>query len=673
MFVAVLLFLVFIVIYFFGISPVAFGGDSANIILSYYFGSAAHPPGYPLNTLLGFIFTRIVPGSSFVFKANSVAVFYQAITLSFLYLVLARLIKNWLISLASVSILGLTVLFWLYAHVAEVFQLSLVLVTASLFFLFSWYFINRKKESFRNLWLAVVFLGLAVFHHHLNILLIPSYLYLIFKKKESLRKVPKAYLMLFGGFMMGFLPYIYVLAVDFLGIPTNWGDLSTVGGFLRLLTRADYGTFTASPELVGFSLMARIVQLLWYFKTVIADFTVFGLILALIGAIWLFIKNKQLFVFFFSAFFFLGPFFTAYASFPPFGEFLQGVSERFFLPSYIFLTIFLAYGIYCVYFILSKFLDTNFKKAQLAKIAILGAFLLLPFYLGIINWLKTDLSDFEIGRTLALDILNSANPPGIIFLQGDTATFNTQYYYYVEKIGSESQIVMTGKLQRPYYRKKLKNEYSQLNFSENFVDSKTFSYPKELIELVELNYKDRPIYSLERLPVSDAYVWVQQGMLARLYKKDEVPQAGKIREKIDRIFRNFTFSKNLTENRYRNFFEDNIIGQYAKSYTQNALELFRRNEIDKAIVYYNLALSLDGQDKQALWGLGASYLENKMCDQSLATFEKLVKLDSEYWQGWLGLSKVYGVCFGDTRKADEYREKAGKLMNKRYDKPIEEL
>src|SRR3990167_9240381 len=151
MLVAVLLFLVFFVIYFFGVSPVTFAGDSANIILSYYFGSVAHPPGYPLNTLLGFIFTRIVPGLSFAFKANSIAAVYQALTLSFLYLILVKLIKNWLISLVSVSILGLTVLFWLYAHVAEVLQLSLVLITVSLFFLFSWYLKVEKKESFKNL------------------------------------------------------------------------------------------------------------------------------------------------------------------------------------------------------------------------------------------------------------------------------------------------------------------------------------------------------------------------------------------------------------------------------------------------------------------------------------------------------------------------------------------
>src|SRR3990167_2702533 len=173
-------------IYIKGVSPSVYGGGSGDIILASWFGVVAHPPGYPLNTMLGWIFTHLPYNATVAYKANLMAAFLMAASISLLFLILEKLTKNFFVSLATSLILAFTPLFWLYAHVIEVFQLNLVLVAASVYFLVSWResFLAKKQKS-KLLYLAFLFWGLAVFHHHTSVLLAPAIGYLVLKTDKK--------------------------------------------------------------------------------------------------------------------------------------------------------------------------------------------------------------------------------------------------------------------------------------------------------------------------------------------------------------------------------------------------------------------------------------------------------------------------------------------------------
>jgi len=256
--------------------------------------------------------------------------------------------------------------------------------------------------------LAIVFWGLAAFHHQTAVLLAPAYLWVIIKSSKNFKKIKRVHLKLIGAFLTGAIPYLYVFWAAWRKTPVNWNDPSNLPNFWRLITRADYGTFTASPELIGFSLKARAVQLIWYFNAVKADFTVLGVLLAVIGAVWLYFNNRLWFWFLTLAFLFSGPFFVSYASFPPVESFLLGVSERFFLTSYLFLAIFVGFGMFAVFNLFVRISSIYFKKKEvLARLTIGLAFLIFPLILALINWPKTDLSQYKLGKILAEDILNN--------------------------------------------------------------------------------------------------------------------------------------------------------------------------------------------------------------------------------------------------------------------------
>ena len=170
MMLAVLVFVLFLIVYWQGVSPAVFGGDAGDIILSYFSGGIAHPPGYPLNTLLGFLLTRVIPGSNFAFRADFVSALYMAAVVSLVYLLVDKLTKNVFVAAASSFTLGFAPLFWLYAHVAEVFQLTLLLVAASVLFLFKWFLASSFRTG-QGPFLSVFLFGLSVFHHQTTIFL----------------------------------------------------------------------------------------------------------------------------------------------------------------------------------------------------------------------------------------------------------------------------------------------------------------------------------------------------------------------------------------------------------------------------------------------------------------------------------------------------------------------
>src|SRR3989344_5133315 len=116
----VLIFLFTFILYIPGISPSVFGGDSGDIILASWFGGVAHPPGYPLNTMLGYIFTHLPISGSVAYKADILAAFLQAASVGLIFLIVKKLTKNTLIALSASLVLAFNPLFWLYAHTLEV-------------------------------------------------------------------------------------------------------------------------------------------------------------------------------------------------------------------------------------------------------------------------------------------------------------------------------------------------------------------------------------------------------------------------------------------------------------------------------------------------------------------------------------------------------------------------
>ena len=112
-------------------------GDSSEMVVSPYVLGVAHPPGYPLFTLLGHLFTYL-PIFNIAYRINIFSMFFSLLALVFCFEILKKLIKNDLISIICVAFLAITRLIWEYSIVAEVFALNNFFVLLLFYIVIKW-------------------------------------------------------------------------------------------------------------------------------------------------------------------------------------------------------------------------------------------------------------------------------------------------------------------------------------------------------------------------------------------------------------------------------------------------------------------------------------------------------------------------------------------------------
>lgn len=651
-----------------GVSSSVYGGDSGDIILASWFGGVAHPPGYPLNTMIGWVFTHLPYSASVAFKANLMAAFLMAASISLLFLIVEKLTKNFFVSLSVSLILAFTPLFWLYAHIIEVFQLNILLVAISFYFLVSWrQSVLIKKVNGIHLKLAFLFIGFAFFHHQTSVLLFPAYAFLIFKTDKKIIKNRKLIASLVGFFTLGFLPYLFIPFAALRKTPINWDDPVSLSNFIRLITRGDYGTFLAAIHTAGSELKPRLIQLVDFFLFVKSDFSIAGIILLAIGAAYTLLKERIFFYFVLILAFLTGPFFLFYASFPLVNDFYFGLWERFALLPYFMLSIYLGFGLRVIYNLTTDLYTKSIKTRLLSKnsrnLLIGGLLLFFPLYLVTVNYPKADLSKFSIGDWLGYDTLASAEPNSILFIYNDTVTFNSQYIYYSQNNPDNIKLILAGRLRNLEYRKQVVRSFADLKYPDDFLESSEADGSKYIIELIHSNIDLYPIYSTDYLPQINGYKWMTVGLASKLVKSDSYSKDMLIGENIS-VYNEFKYKDFKSSLGYKHYITSHIQGNYYNSLIKLIDELLENGQEDEANIYLDKATSLLPEAKGAYVRLGNIYFKNEKCAEAKDNFEKALSIDKRDWRLAEILSDIYGKCLNDGVNAKKYFDVAKELKEK---------
>ncbi len=86
-------------------------GDTPELITAAVTLGVAHPPGYPLFTMLGHLFS-LLPFGSIPFRVNLLAVMCHALTVSVIFFTALRLTRSHLAAAISALILMVNTIFW---------------------------------------------------------------------------------------------------------------------------------------------------------------------------------------------------------------------------------------------------------------------------------------------------------------------------------------------------------------------------------------------------------------------------------------------------------------------------------------------------------------------------------------------------------------------------------
>jgi hypothetical protein len=506
------LFAFFLFLYSFFQSPGISGGDAGDLVAAAALRGVAHPPGYPLYTLLGWILAKLPIGPTVAYRVGLLSSVSSAFSVLLAFLIAKKLSRNRPLSLMATLALAFNYPLWLHAEVQEVFALHLVFLFLVMYLVLQWF----EKPRPRIIYFLALITGLEFAHHHTYVLIFPALAYLflvdqktrISKKLFNRRLVLKALLF----FLIGASFYLYVPWASAYNPPINWGLVHDLRSFLRLVTRADYGTFTAARSL-SFSFKNGILAVLTLGYFLYHEFTLVGMILILLGALKLFKSKKTLFYFTLIWFFFTGPFFQFYASFPIHDWFDLATVERFYLMAYPALFVWLVWGlIVCQQKIrqllaLAKFLKPQSKN--LLALALLLFFSLVPLFLFWTNFKKVDFRNFYEFDKFSERILFSCSPNSVFIVGGgDVEIFVLFYTHYVYRLRPNIKIVSFFSPRMAIFRY---DEFSQFRpyFQEPSYSSEEF-WPAFVKYLLENNL---PVCTTGKLNISDERKKVPNGLV----------------------------------------------------------------------------------------------------------------------------------------------------------------
>jgi hypothetical protein len=216
--------------------------DDALFVMSSYFLGIEHPPGYPLFTLIGHLFSRL-PFGSVPYRVHLASALFGGLSCALVWMCARSLIAGRLPAYLAALGLGVLPVFWSQSTIAEVYTLN------TFFFLTLVYLGLRlcgpaqggatpAAQGWMLAGMALLF-GLSLSNHYpLMLLVAPALCVLLWPLR---RQVFQRFGLLLCLVLAGLLPYAWMVRRSWLLLPISFdGPLETVPEILFFLSRAGY-------------------------------------------------------------------------------------------------------------------------------------------------------------------------------------------------------------------------------------------------------------------------------------------------------------------------------------------------------------------------------------------------------------------------------------------------
>lgn len=656
-----LIFSGFTVLYIHNLSRSVYGGDIGDLVTAAAVGGVAHPPGYPLFTLLGFLLIRI-PFLAFspAFAVGLISAISASLGVVCFYAITYTLTKKRIASVIGSLVLGFSFLYWFYAEVAEVFAFN-AFFALLLFFLALSY---RKNKNILTLFLFFFTFGLSLTHHQTIILLLPSFIFLL--GSTFFKQVRKNYLLILWVtvlFFLGFSPYLYVFIASSHNPIVNWDTVNDIPSFLHLLLRRDYGTFQAGV-FENHTIAQRLVTVKVYLQYLLFQETIPVVLLSALGVWRLFIKDKIVCFSLLLAWILTGPFFLIYAAFPLTGGFFLGTYERFVLLSFVISLI--PFGVGLLYF--SEFLSRFLPKRNYATLFQL-VFLFIPLTLFFYNFPKTNLSSLMVGDTYAKDFLDILPPHAVLLISGDTQIFNTWYVHYA--LHTRPDVLLYNLGAAPLHDSLIAPQLVGVPSKQQF---------DKLLSVLMVLQKERPIFSTTQFqPKSgEKITWVPYGTSYRMFlSEDTLPTKEEYRETAEFLLKKLHIPTkedmkkpvfhNLTIVEIPTYYSNNLIATGTFTYSHY-------EDTETALEFYKKAQEVAPNNARAYNALSIldAAIGNK-CEEIVSNLTTSLSIDRLQEFPYVLLYSTYETCLKDKGAAENVKKEFTKVFQKDFQKEVESV
>jgi hypothetical protein len=294
-------FVVFSLAYLVTAAPDVLPADAGEFQLAAALLGVAHPPGYPLYTLIGHLFIRLIPWGTPAYRLNLLSGLLAAGTL----VLMARATRVWArrlgasplatigSGLATALTLGAATTFWAQATIANVRTLAVFLAALALYALSRLATATEQREADRALILLSVGLGLGGGHYPpLAFVGLFFVFYALLVNPGLIVQPHRWWRPLVVGVCAFLLPLVYLPIRGAMDAPLAPEGLDTLSGFLHhFLARGFAGDMFAFANPVDLPHRLALVPTLFQFQ-----FNTGLLVAALLGLLGLAWRDWRLFV-----------------------------------------------------------------------------------------------------------------------------------------------------------------------------------------------------------------------------------------------------------------------------------------------------------------------------------------------------------------------------------------
>lgn len=441
------------------------GVDGGELLAAAETLGIAHPPGYPTYTLLLKTFATLVPIGDFAYRGNLLSAVLASVSVALLYALALRVAtmttprgrKNFRIAGAAIGAVAFATapLLWSQATITEVYTLNAAFVLALVYVAAG--IVNRPgdaKRSNRNLAVFGLLLGLGLGNHlSLAIVAIPLIAWLW--HSLGWRRMATAWPLV--AFAIGISIYAYVPIRAAANPPVNWGYASDLNGLMWILTGKVYQGYFGVPLVLLPGLILTWAELLF------SQFNPLGMFFGIIGAKQLYSQRRSLFVVSLAIFGAISVYSVAFNSID---------SQVLLVPALIIFSLWIGYGFMrAIEFATSRATSRAERRrdVQFGSTKLVGSYavaLLLVVGLGALptasvltNYGDQDLSDNDVARTYAANIIDSVPEDSLVFSSLEGRVFSLWYYRFVEAKDSNVIPIAVPLLQFDWYWRSIHETY----------------------------------------------------------------------------------------------------------------------------------------------------------------------------------------------------------------------
>ena len=611
-------------------------GDDGETITDLYTLGIQHPPGYPLHTLLGRIFT-LVPLGDVSYRVYLFSAFISLLNFILVYLFFLKLsplagIKTHarLMSAAAGLIFSLGYTIWEQSIIAKggIYILNLFFTLVLSHIILAIYRDNSKKIKYLYLFFFVY--GLSLCHHHMSQeIVLPLYAFFLFKagafRKLSLKSA--SFMALF--FMSGLAVYLYLpFRADTAYL--NWGQPSTLDNFLKVVSRWQYVRSEMTRSLSGS------LSQVWKFMTSVSTEYAAGALLLIPGMVVLYRRDRTIFIFLSGiALFFLG--ITA--------VYLNLAADRLFImetyitPVYFPLSVFIGIGIYHT----CAWLNDKFRVNPAFMMALLSASLVSAqvYYAAP----RLDKSSYFIAYDYNRNMFDSLEQNSMLFTTGDGVVFPSWYLKYAKKYRTDITLVGSAVLPMKWVRDSITRQNPSVSVpritSEN-IGTESTGYI--INALIKMNFAKMPVYFSYNKPEDNALgsdlKLMPRGIIQKVLPApyaNASPQYIAMQENMWKFYN----LRGLFDRRPK-YPDDRAIDLYIKDYSvslNSAGTFFEDQGLnDLSLKYFTAAHDFYPKDHEYIYNMGNAHYNLNDITGAIGLYKQCLAIEPKYESGWFNLA-----------------------------------